>query len=339
MRGLNRFAIVMSYYYLSGMNHGSLFSGIGGFDLAAQWMGWNNMFHCEINPFGRRVLNYYWPDAISYEDITKTDFTKHAQKIDVLSGGFPCQPYSIAGKRRGKEDDRHLWPAMLAAIKTIQPRWIVGENVHGIVNWSGGLVFHEIQTEMETAGYEVWSVILPACGINAPHRRDRTFFIAHANSLRYGGLQQEFGGKCEDKIRITGVSQASPTANPNGNGCVGSNSKNEVNPNKGGEYAFNDFVENSFANAPNTECEGLEGTNRPRRTVRFKQGIESVLSGFENFPTQSPICTGNDGISHKLDGITFFEWRRESIKSAGNAVVPPLAYKIFQTIQEYEQKV
>ena len=120
------------------MKHGSLFSGIGGFDLASEWMGWENVFHCEWNPFGQKILKHYWPKAESFEDITKTDFTKYANKIDILTGGFPCQPYSSAGKRKGKEDDRHLWPEMLRAISEISPRFVVGENVRGLLNWGGG---------------------------------------------------------------------------------------------------------------------------------------------------------------------------------------------------------
>ena len=119
------------------MRHGSLFSGIGGFDLAAEWMGWENVFHCEWNPFGQKILNHYWPKAESFSDITKTDFTKYANTIDILTGGFPCQPYSAAGKRKGKEDDRHLWPEMLRTISEIKPRYIVGENVFGLLNWGG----------------------------------------------------------------------------------------------------------------------------------------------------------------------------------------------------------
>jgi DNA (cytosine-5)-methyltransferase 1 len=123
------------------MTHGSLFSGIGGFDLAAEWMGWDNLFHCEWNPFGQKILNYYWPKAISYNDITQTDFTIWNGRIDVLTGGFPCQPYSQAGKRLGTDDERHLWPEMLRAIREIQPKWVVGENVLGLINWNEGLVF------------------------------------------------------------------------------------------------------------------------------------------------------------------------------------------------------
>ena len=119
------------------MKHGSLFSGIGGFDLAAEWMGWENVFHCEWNPFGQKVLKHYWPKAESFNDITKSDFTKYANTIDILTGGFPCQPYSSAGQRKGKEDERHLWPHMLRAIQEISPRYIVGENVRGLLNWGG----------------------------------------------------------------------------------------------------------------------------------------------------------------------------------------------------------
>jgi DNA (cytosine-5)-methyltransferase 1 len=290
------------------MRHGSLFSGIGGFDLAAQWMGWENVFHCEINPFGRKVLNYYWPHSISYEDITKTDFTPHAGRIDIISGGFPCQPYSLAGKRKGKEDNRHLWPAMLAGIKIISPRWIVGENVHGIVNWSGGLVFNEIQTELEAAGYEVWPVILPACGINAPHRRDRTFFIAHANRVGYGRLQQEFGSKCEDTARTSGASKAKTTPNPSSQGLEG---------NVQGEQQYYEKENGKHARGSNNRA-------------------SSKIEQWNSFPTQSPVCDGDDGLPARLDGITFPKWRTESIKAGGNAIVPPLAYKIFQTIEEYE---
>jgi len=119
------------------MTHGSLFSGIGGFDLAADWMGWDNIFHCEWNPFGQKVLKHHFPNSISYNDITKTDFSIHAGQIDILTGGFPCQPYSSAGKRLGKADERHLFPEMLRAIKEIKPRYIVGENVRGLVSWGG----------------------------------------------------------------------------------------------------------------------------------------------------------------------------------------------------------
>lgn len=114
------------------MTHASLFSGIGGPEVAAAMLGWENVFHCEINPFGRKVLEYWFPQSDSYEDITKTDFTKYRGAVDVLTGGFPCQPFSYAGKRGGESDERYLWPEMLRVIDEVRPAWVVGENVAGI---------------------------------------------------------------------------------------------------------------------------------------------------------------------------------------------------------------
>jgi DNA (cytosine-5)-methyltransferase 1 len=184
------------------MRHGSLFSGIGGFDLAAEWMEWENVFHCEWNEFGKKVLSYYWPKAISYHDITKTDFSIHRGEIDILTGGFPCQPYSSAGKRLGKEDERHLWPEMLRAIREIQPTWVVGENVLGLVNWNGGLVFHEVQTDLEAQGYEVQPYVLPAVSVNAPHRRDRVWFVAYSDRGRHGGKPEKTRSDYYEKRQV-----------------------------------------------------------------------------------------------------------------------------------------
>jgi DNA (cytosine-5)-methyltransferase 1 len=256
------------------MTHGSLFSGMGGFDLAAEWMGWENVFHCEWNEFGQKVLKYYWPNAESFIDITKTDFTKYADRIDVLTGGFPCQPYSTAGKRLGKEDKRHLWPHMYRAIQEIKPSWVVGENVRGLVSWNGGLVFHEVQADLENAGYQVQPFLLPACGVNAPHQRYRIWFVAYSDNKRRGAGF----GKIQEK-----------------NGEI---------PKRNNNAKFSD-------------------TGKP-------------INGWQNFPTVSPICNGDDGLSNRLDSITFSKWRNESIKAGGNAIVPQVALQIFKAIQAYE---
>ena len=102
------------------MNHASLFSGIGGAEVAASMMGWQNLFHCEIQEFPRKVLDYWFPNSESYEDITKTDFTKWHGKVDVLTGGFPCQPFSLAGRRRGADDNRYLWPPFIKLFNLLQ---------------------------------------------------------------------------------------------------------------------------------------------------------------------------------------------------------------------------
>lgn len=318
------------------MTHGSLFSGIGGFDLAAQWMEWKNVFHCEWNDFGKRILKYYWPKAISYDDITKTDFNIHRGRIDILTGGFPCQPYSTAGKRLGKEDDRHLWPEMLRAIKEIQPRWIVGENVDGLVNWNDGLVFNEVQVDLENEGYEVQPYIIPAAGVNAPHKRNRVWFVAYSNNNRARGRTRKNESSCQKEWI---------------------QKWNEVQ-----QFDKSNSVWELITNGTNARVESLQQTRKngvsklkPTANTKRKRGrkvlqnIQSELANGESshafdepgdwkkFPTQTPICNGDDGLSARLDSITFPKWRTESIKGGGNAIVPQVALQIFKAISKYEQ--
>ena len=292
------------------MTHGSLFSGIGGFDLAADWMGWENKFHCEWNEFGQKVLKYYWPNAELFTDITKSDFTKYANQIDILTGGFPCQPYSTAGKRLGKEDERHFWPEMLRAIREIQPRWVVGENVRGLINWNGGVVFHEVQTDLENEGYEVQPFLIPAASVNAPHRRDRIWFVAHSNNKRGGNgfkqVQREDGE----------ISQW----NNNAESC----------------YASNNNVKDS--NSIRQKWWLHKGKSKNAIWEQLSKSDARLIqsTSWNNFPTQPPLCNGDDGISDRLDSITFSKWRKESIKAGGNAIVPQVVYQIFKAIEQYE---
>ena len=188
------------------MTIGSCFSGIGGELVAASMLGWDVKFFCEKNPFGNRVLSYWYPNAKNYEDITTADFTEWRGRVDVLTGGFPCQPFSYAGRRRGAEDDRYLWPSMYRAIDEIQPTWVVAENVAGILTMveqgevskvagtatlfdafddlRGRFELREtftlqrICTDLESHGYAVQPVLVPACAVGAPHRRDRVFIVA-----------------------------------------------------------------------------------------------------------------------------------------------------------------
>lgn len=165
------------------MKHASLFSGIGGFDLAAKWMGWENVFQVEKDKFCQNILAKNFPHTKRYGDIKEFDGTKYRGTIDVITGGFPCQPFSSAGQRRGIADERHLWPEMCRVIREIAPTYIVGENVLGIANWSKGLVFEQVHTDLETEGYEVQTFILPAAGVNAPHQRYRVWFVAYSQSF------------------------------------------------------------------------------------------------------------------------------------------------------------
>ena len=280
------------------MIHIGLFEGIGGFSLAASHMGWKTLVTCEINPFGQRVLKYYWPNAYHHADIKTLNYDTINSELSnrfgegwrnddiIITGGFPCQPYSLAGKRLGTADDRHLWPEMLRIIREVQPTWVVGENVFGLINWNGGLVFDEVQTDLETEGYEVQPYVLPAASVNAPHKRDRVWFIAHRANSRAKEMQH-----------------------PGENGIYG------------------------FKTTPNANSR-----RQSRKKHREKKPGWITETGFSNywedFPTKSPVCLGDDGISSRLLGITFSKWRNESIKAMGNAIVPQVALEIFKVIQQ-----
>lgn len=293
------------------MNHGSLFSGIGGFDLAAEWMGWENLFHCEWNEFGQRILKHYWPNAESFTDIKKTCFKKYAGKINILTGGFPCQPYSTAGKRKGKEDERHLWPEMLRAIREISPCFVVGENVRGLTNWNGGLVFDEVQSDLENEGYEVLPFLLPACAVNAPHRRDRIWFIAFKNTNSNGRFCEEW----KEKSNIGKF----------GNTCTRNNERVSTNNEK-------------IKTITDSVCLGQQrsrGAKKPMCKEVFGNGKASWFINDDRWPTKPAVYNGDDGLSKRLDGITFREWSEETIKGGGNAIVPQLALQIFKAIEKY----
>jgi DNA (cytosine-5)-methyltransferase 1 len=213
----------------------------------------------------------------------------------------------MAGKRKGTDDERYLWGEMLRAIQEIKPKFVMAENVFGITNIDGGLVFEQVCLDLEVEGYEVQPFIIPAAAKNAPHRRDRCWFVAYSNS---NGLNQR-----------------------NGN--------DEVNTSQRGEYAQRDFeqIHNEQSIIKHTNLQRQKWRlyqKQSKTTIRqqfSKRNARSTEStNWENFPTQSPICGGDDGLPTQLDGITFSKWRAESIKGYGNAIVPQIAYEIFKQL-------
>jgi len=159
------------------IRHLDLFSGIGGFALAAQWMGWETAAFCEKDLYCQKLLGQNFPDTPIYDDIRTIP---SIGGIDLITGGFPCQPFSVAGVQKGKADDRYLWPSMLKVITQEKPTWVVGENVTGII----GLALDQVLADLEAEGYACQSFVLPACAVNAPHRRDRVWIVAYSNSKR-----------------------------------------------------------------------------------------------------------------------------------------------------------
>ena len=355
----------------------SLFSGIGGFELAAEWAGWQNVVSCEINPFGRQVLKHYWPNAYHHDDIKTLTFEKIDYELKqrfgenwnaddiVLTGGFPCQPYSAAGKRLGKEDERHLWPEMLRVIREVQPKWVVGENVLGLVNWSEGLVFEEVQADLESEGYEVQPYVLPAAGVNAPHKRDRVWFVAYANGSNDGRITRKY----EIESREERLSKRNEVRKPIEPSKVFRNTANtqlyghlttERRCCNGEDCQWCEKGQNctkqppgvcqseklgGLSNAADTDSANnkaqpqkrvLGQADKRRKAGRFVNGY--TRTQWDDFPTQPPIRSRDDGLFPELVGITVSKHRNESIKAYGNAIVPQVVYQIFKSINEYQTK-
>lgn len=360
------------------MVHASLFSGIGGPEVAAEMMGWENAFHCEINPFGRAVLEYWFPNSVSYEDITKTSFKEWRGRIDVLTGGFPCQPFSYAGKRGGREDDRYLWPEMLRAIDEIRPAWVVGENVAGITTMvEGGLLFdlggeaalfgegdglhrytlrqsftiERICRDLEHLGYSVQPLLVPACAVGAPHRRDRVFIVANVadtDGRNDRGIPGGYEGAGRFRDATYTAGRGTRPSETGGRIEEGGREDDAIKGERRAEAEFNNGFSPISRIAPDTLRPRSEGEDEPRRCEggervrlwgntpgRDRPNYE-VGARWAEFPTVSPIHAGNDGIPIRMDGITipFAKWRTESLKAYGNAIVPQVMYEIFLAIEQ-----
>ncbi|MGL5913680.1 MAG: DNA cytosine methyltransferase [Bacteroidales bacterium] len=301
------------------MTHASLFSGIGGFDLAAQWSGFDNVFCCEIDTFCQKVLKYHFPKTKLYEDVKTTNFKKYNGAIDIISGGFPCQPFSNAGKRKGSSDNRFLWAEMYRAICEIKPRWVIAENVRGVLNIENGLVFEQVCTDLETIGYEVQPFIIPACSQNAPHKRDRVWIIAYSANPGIKDLQNEW----QERVFEAGV--APNTNETSAKHKIQSRRNLLTSKTCGKRYA---------ANARCSERKNwIHGAQQKGKAAKLGN-CYTKFGQFSKFPITEPtICGRNDGFPSKLDGITFSKWRNESIKAYGNAIVPQVACQIFRAIK------
>ena len=291
--------------------HFSLFTGIGGIDLAAEWAGFTTVGQCELADYPTKVLEKHWPGVPRWRDIR--DVTAESVRaagitnITVLSGGFPCQPFSVAGKQKGKEDNRYLWPEMLRVIRELAPRWVVAENVPGILRIAGRTVCEDLERE----GYAVTVFNYEAAAVGAPHRRERVFFVADTNR---DGTQRD---KSENWQRC-GVEQGS---------------KNVAIPR--GER------ETERGNEGFQQTASLKGTgiNNGRRTQKYVSGerraVESDVGG-----VASRLPCWLDGYWRVEPNIprvaTGVKNRVDRLKCLGNAVVPQQVYPILQAIAEIE---
>lgn len=304
------------------LTHLSLFSGIGGLDLAAEMAGFCTVGQCEWADYPTKVLEKHWPDVPRWRDIRTLTGENFYEKtgmrtVDVISGGFPCQPFSVAGKRRGKEDDRYLWPEMLRVISEFRPAWVVGENVAGIVN----MALDQVYADLENEGYSVQSLIIPACAVDAPHRRDRCAIIAN----RYGSGLQAQRSK-QQTARVAGIREdVADTESTERQrerrkarerrtepGCCGDDVPNADN--------------GSRSLRGNRELSAVEESGGSRadhggRTPEYVAG--------EWWPAEPNVRRVVNGVPNRVDRL----------KCLGNAVVPQQFYPIFQAIADIERGI
>ena len=267
-----------------------LFSGIGGFSLGLEAAGMTTVAFCERDPYGTKILNKHWPDVPVHSDVRQLDGTKFSGSIDVVCGGFPCQPFSVAGKQRGKEDDRHLWPEMLRVIRESKPRWVIGENVSGFVR----MALDDVSLDLENEGYTVRTFVLPACAADARHRRDRVFIVGYASSQHGWGVTN---GRRESGLEV-------------GRNLLAQTRREQVpdstdRPSKDVAHATDKGLQGREISC-NTEG---EGTHANEQFTGF-----GYASGRQEWPSEPAVCRMAHGVPNRVDRI----------KALGNAVVPQL---------------
>lgn len=287
-----------------------LFSGIGGFSLGLERAGLRTIAFCEIEPFCRKVLGKHWPHVPIAQDIRQLTYENgilcdagraiYEGGIDLICGGFPCQPFSVAGRKKGTEDHRDLWPQMFRIIQQAQPSWVIGENVANFTN----LAFTRSKTDLEREGYTVQPFIIPACAVGAPHRRDRVWIIAHADGKR---CQSGSDHRQERSILHHQHGHAEEDQRSGNIGQRGTCSA--------GAVAADDGCERIQGSEP----QSLSG----QQAFSWCKDVRRTADYFNRPDIPEPLICGNsDGFSSRVDRI----------RALGNAVVPQIPEAIGRAI-------
>jgi len=282
------------------MTLGSLFAGIGGFELAATWAGIEPVWSNEIDKFACKVLRKNFDHEIIQEDIREIG-AHNLRSVDIISGGFPCQPFSQAGKRKGKSDDRYLWPEMLRVISELKPSYIIGENVAGLLSMENGETLKGILSDLENEGYNNEIFIIPACGVQAWHRRDRIWIVSTRNDIYTSYTDSNSQRPYRQKVQQPGKTELR-------------NKQISISEGLG-------------KNVSNSKSEGfqkrkIKKSQKDKSGIRLKCIYTSQGGAIENWSTEPELDRVANGIPNRVDRI----------KGLGNAIVPQVAYEIFKTI-------
>ena len=307
-----------------------LFSGIGGFALGLERAGMETVAFCEYDEKARLVLNKHWPDVPMYNDV-KTLTGEQLEKdgitdIGLICGGYPCQPFSVAGQRKGQADDRHLWPEFFRLIKEIRPTWIIAENVAGHINMG----LEDVLADLESEGYQCQTFLIPACAVDAQHRRDRVWIIAHSDSSISGNQWQDemLDHRQMDKRKTLSVN--------NGNTRIVAHS-DSVNwsPNEGKPNAKADGRDKSsgggkvVADTLHKRLQGGEETRNPESGGKGREKLPARCgkrSQPGNWLPEPSVGRVANGVPRRVDRL----------KQLGNAVVPQIPEVIGRFIMAIE---
>ena len=301
-----------------------LFSGLGGFSLGLERTGrYKTVAFCEIDKYCTLLLQKHWKGIKVYNDvkkITKEGFEADGiESPDIITGGFPCQPFSVAGKQKGTSDDRHLWPEMFRIIKAFKPRFVIGENVPGIVNIQDGVVFETVCTDLESQGYEVQPFNIPATAVGAPHQRKRIWIIGYNVSNTFGKLSDGCSSTTRNsKTKFKGVE------------CNQSWNWNEVRSKteRCGEQVRE---KQNLQYTNNQRCKESDLSKKSKKSDFGNREYDSTRENKTWWQTQSELCGVPNGVSYELD-----KDRANRIKALGNSIVPQIVRELGLAIIEAE---
>ena len=317
-----------------------LFSGIGGFSIGLERAGFKTVAFCENDTYCKLILKKHWEGVKIYHDvreITRQQYEQDGCELPgIITGGFPCQPFSVAGRKKGTRDNRYLWPEMFRVIKEFKPRWIIAENVRGIINIEDGVVFERVHADLESQDYETQTFIIPAAGVGAPHRRERVWIVANSRRTIRGQQssrnKESIGSGTSQETKRSADSDSVARSSEREKIMADSSSiqsnVGKINQSKkesGEKRILRSEVGRVSSNVANTNSERrrMWETNRQDAEDVRKSSQGQRHGWWDIEPNVGRVADGVQGRTHRLKGL-------------GNSIVPQIAEEIGQAIMKVE---